>query len=132
MLPATTGLILGLGYAAVWQLAADREARLGRRESAAFHDLASSLIAFPLIWETTARLGLLGPRAAYTALVAFFTLGLGVAVHRKLVVNATLTTTLALVTAVALLVSTYDLRAALAERLAQVGVRPLDALEQKT
>ena len=118
VLPATAGLTLGLAYAAAWQLVADREARLGRRESAAFHDLASSLIAFPLIWETTARLGLLGPRAASAALVAFFTLGLGVAVHRKLVVNAALTTTLALVTAVALLVSTHDLLAALAALVA--------------
>ena len=118
VLPAPAGLTLGLVYAAAWQLVADREARLGRRDSAAFHDLASSLIAFALIWETATRLGLLGPRAAYAALVAFFALGLGVAVHRKLVVNAALTTALALVTGVALLVSTHDLLAALAALVA--------------
>jgi hypothetical protein len=117
-LPAVAGLTLGLAYAAVWQLWADREARRGRRESAAFHDLASSLIAFPLIWETAARLDLLSPRAAYAALVVFFALGLAVAVHRRLVVNATLTTALALVTGMALLASTHDLLAALVALLA--------------
>ena len=67
-LPAALGVGLGLGYAAFWQLRADREALAGRRESAAFHALASSVIAFPLIWEATSRFALLsrgrGVRAA--------------------------------------------------------------------
>lgn len=122
VLPAALGVALGLAYASFWQLRADREARDGRRESAAFHALASSLIGFPLIWETTARFELLGPRPAYAALVAFFALGLGVAWHRRLAFGAWLTTALALSTAVALLVSSHDLLAAL---LALVAIAAL-------
>ena len=48
VVPAGVGVALGLAYAVFWQLRADREARAGRRESAVFHALASSLIAFPL------------------------------------------------------------------------------------
>jgi hypothetical protein len=122
VLPAAVGVGLGLAYAAFWQLRADREARAGRLESAAFHDVASSLVAFPLIWETAARLGLLGPRAAYAALVAFFALGLGVAWRRRLAFNAWLTTGLALATGLALLVSSHDLLAALVAFLAIAAV----------
>ncbi len=119
------GMGLGLAYAALWQWRADREALSGRRESAAFHDGASSLIAFPLIWETTARFGLLSPPLAYAVLVTFFALGLAVAWHRRLVVNAIVTTVLALATATALLVSTHDLVAALVASLAIAGALEL-------
>jgi hypothetical protein len=118
VLPPAIGVAIGLAYAALWQLKADRDAGRGRRESAAFLAFASSLIAFPLIWETTARLGLLGARAAYTALVAFFVLGLGVAWRRRLAFCAWLTTLLALATAVALLLSSHDLLAALVSLVA--------------
>jgi hypothetical protein len=118
ILPPALGVAVGLAYAAVWQLKADRDAHHGRRQSACFLALASSLIAFPLIWETAARLGLLGARAAYAALVAFFALGMGVAWRRRLAFCAWLTTVLALSTAVALLVSRHDLLAALVSLVA--------------
>ncbi len=108
-LPASLGVALGIAYAALWQLRADRDALAGRNQSAAFHDLASSLIAFPLVWEATARFGLLSAPAAAVALVAFFALGLAVAWHRRLAANAVVTTVLALGTAVALVVATQDL-----------------------
>ena len=111
LLPPALGVGLGMAYAAFWQLRADREALLGRTQSAAFHGLASSLIAFPLVWEATDRFELLPSAAAPLALVAFYGLGLAVAWHRRLCVNAVLTTVLALVTALALLVSTHDLLA---------------------
>ncbi|HXY39694.1 MAG TPA: hypothetical protein VEQ10_08495 [Vicinamibacteria bacterium] len=113
LLPPSLGVGLGIAYAAAWQLLADREALAGRIHSAAFHDLASSLIAFPLVWEATARFGLLPSGAAALALVAFYGLGLAVAWHRRLAANAVLTTGLAVATALALLVSTHDLLAAL-------------------
>src|SRR5690606_27814254 len=47
VLPAAAGVFLGLAYAAVFQLLADREALAGRHASAVFHDVASSAIAFP-------------------------------------------------------------------------------------
>jgi hypothetical protein len=111
VVPPGVGVALGLAYAVLWQLHADREGRRGRAESATFHALASCMIAFPLIWETTARLGLVGPRAACAALVGFFALGLGVACRQRLAVAAGVTTGLALATAVALLVATRDLLA---------------------
>ena len=117
VLPAAAGVALGLAYAAALQLLADREALAGRHASAVFHDIASSAIAFPLIWEATTRFAL-PPRAGYAALVAFFALGVGVAWHRRLRANAVVTTLLALATAVALLVSTHDLIAAMAALVA--------------
>jgi hypothetical protein len=107
--PASVGVALGLAYAVFWQLTAVREARAERRESAGFHTMASSLIAFPLVWEATARFGLVGPGAACAALLALFALGLGVAWRESLTVGAWLTTGLTLATAVALLAATHDL-----------------------
>ena len=116
--PAGVGVTLGLAYAVFWQLRADREARAARRESAVFHAIASSLVAFPLVWEATARFGLLGPRAACAVLVGLFGLGLAVAWRQGLTLGAWLTTGLTLATAVALLVATHDLLAVFAALLA--------------
>ena len=112
VVPPGVGVALGLAYAVFWQLRADQAARSGRRESAVFLAVTSCVIAFPLLWETTARFGLLSARAACAALVGFFALGLGVAWRRGLAVAGGATTGLALATAVALLVSTRDLLAA--------------------
>ncbi len=108
--PPALGVALGLAYAAAWQVLAAREARAGRVASATFHAVASGLIAFPLIWETASRLGLLAPRTTCAALVAFFALGLGVAWRHRLPVAAAAVTGLALLTGLALFVSTRDVR----------------------
>lgn len=118
VVPAAAGVALGLAYAVLWLLRADQEAGAGRREGAAFHALAASLIAFPLLWETTARLGLLGARAACVALVGFLLLALAVAWRRGLALVAWVATGLALATAVALLVATHDLLAVFVALLA--------------
>jgi hypothetical protein len=118
VVPAVVGVATGLAYAVFWHLRARREGRAGRRESAGFHALAGSLIAYPLIWEATARFGLLAPRAAGVALVAFFFLGLWTAFGGRSAVGAALATGLSLITTVALLVSTHDLLAALVTLLA--------------
>jgi hypothetical protein len=117
VVPTSLGVVLGLGYAVFWLLRADGVAARGERESAVFYALAGSLVAFPLIWETTARFGLLGPRTACTTLVGFFGLGLVVARRRALGVVAYATTGLALATAVALLVARRDLVASFAALL---------------
>jgi hypothetical protein len=116
--PAGVGVALGLGYAVFWQLRADVDARAARRESAGFHAVASSLVAFPLVWEATVRFGLLGPGAACGALVGLFALGIGVAWRQGLSFGAWLTTALTLATALALLIATHDLVAVLAALLA--------------
>jgi hypothetical protein len=107
-LPAPAGVALGLLYASFWQLLADRDARAGRRASAALHGLAASAIAFPLIWETTVRFGLLGARTAGAAVFAFALLGLAVSWRQHLGANAWLTTLAACATVLALLVSTHE------------------------
>jgi hypothetical protein len=118
VVPPGVGVALGLAYAVFWQILADREARRGRREGAVFLAVTSCVIAFPLLWETTARFGLLGARSACVALVAFFALSLGVAWRQELAVAAVAATALALATAVALLVATRDLLAGLVALLA--------------
>ena len=118
VVPPGVGVALGLAYAVFWQLRADREARRGRRESAVFHAVTSCVIAFPLLWETTTRLNLLGARAACAALVAFFALALGVAWRHKLAVACAAATALALATAVVLLEATRDLLAGFVALLA--------------
>ena len=118
VVPAGVGVALGLAYAVFWLLRADRESAAARRQSAVFHALAGSLIAFPLLWETTARFGLLGARAACAALVAFFVLALAVAWRRDLATAAWAATGLTLATAVALLVATHDLLAVFVALLA--------------
>jgi hypothetical protein len=118
VVPTSLGVLLGLGYAVFWLLRADGIAGRGERARAVSYALAGSLVAFPLIWETTARFGLLGPRAAGTALVVLFGLGLVVARRRGLGVVAYATSGLALATAVALLVARRDLVASFAALLA--------------
>ena len=83
-LPALAGVAGGLVYAAFWLFLADRAAARGQRLSAVFHGIASALIVYPLIWETTTRFGLLGSAGAVAALLLVFALGLGLAWRHRL------------------------------------------------
>jgi hypothetical protein len=65
-LPQGWGVTLGLAYACTWALLADR-ARSPM--DATFHLLASLLIAYPLIVESTARFGILTPPLAAVLLL---------------------------------------------------------------
>jgi len=57
------GVILGLAYALVWIVTADRSAKSGRRRNAAFYAGTAAAIAFPLVWETTTRFHYVSPAA---------------------------------------------------------------------
>jgi hypothetical protein len=118
VVPSGAGVVLGLSYAAWWLVRADHAAAVDDRPSAFFNVLASALIALPLVWETTARFGLLGPRAAQMVLVAYLAAGMVVARRHVLDAAATLLTLMALATAVALLASTHDLLAVTCSLLA--------------
>src|ERR1035438_6354381 len=61
------GVALGLAYAITWVLLAERARR---PLDAGFHALASILIAYPLIVESTARFGILAPGLAAILLLA--------------------------------------------------------------
>ena len=76
------GVVIGVLYALVWLLVADRAAARGRHLSGAFHALSSALIVYPLFVEATIRFGLLTPVPAAALLAAATGLGLFVAWRR--------------------------------------------------
>jgi hypothetical protein len=107
-LPASVGPLAGLLYAAWWLWQAERSARADRRQSALFHGLAAAFIAYPLIWETSARLDLLTPAAAGTAILVFLGLGLFVAVRNRLAAVAALLVAASVATPLLLLFGTQE------------------------
>ncbi|MDP1833133.1 MAG: hypothetical protein Q8K67_13825 [Geothrix sp.] len=75
------GVALGLAYAITWALLADRAKST---LDAAFHALASILITYPLIVESTVRFGILAPGLAAFLLLAVTGLHCAVAWRRDL------------------------------------------------
>jgi hypothetical protein len=106
------GVALGLAYALLWYVQADRAGAKGEALSASFHGLAAGLIAYPLLWETSTQLGILAPPAALAALVGVFAAGSAVAARHRLAFVAWLGAYLALGTVAALLVETHEMLAA--------------------
>jgi hypothetical protein len=102
-IPGWLGLALGFAYAATWMVLADRAARGGEAVNAGVHGFAALLIAFPLLFEATARFKLLGPATAAAALALATTALLGVAARRRLQALAWLVATGGALTAVALM-----------------------------
>jgi hypothetical protein len=84
VVPQVVGTMLGIGYALVWLMLADRAAGQLRRASAVFHGLAATAIVYPLLWEATARFGLLSGTAGAVALLAVTLIALGIAARRDL------------------------------------------------
>ncbi|MBI4604938.1 MAG: hypothetical protein HY721_23500 [Planctomycetes bacterium] len=86
LVPRAAGIVLGLLYAVAWLLFADRAAARGRIQSAFFHGLGTAVIAFPLLWETTAgrELRFFSPPASATVLGAISLLAFFVAWRRDL------------------------------------------------
>jgi len=105
-LPQIAGVSLAAAYAAGWIVLADRAGAAGKSASAAFHLGSAALVGYPLLWETTARLKLLGPSASASALVALTVAILAVARRHKLEPGAWVGVVAAGVTAVALLFGT--------------------------
>jgi hypothetical protein len=86
--PAITGVSLGLAYALVWVGLAHREAAAQRRTSATFHALTSVLVAYPVLFESAIRFGVLSAAGAGIALAFVTALGLAVASRGRLLVGA--------------------------------------------
>ena len=76
------GAGLGLAYAVLWILLADRSAARGRSTSAEFLGITSVVIAYPLVVETSTRLAVFKPSAAAAILAVLTVLCLGVAWRR--------------------------------------------------
>ncbi|HET9062888.1 MAG TPA: hypothetical protein VFO62_06325, partial [Candidatus Binatia bacterium] len=108
-LPAGTGVAVGIAYALAWVAMSDRAARAGRAPDATAHGLATTLIAFPLVWETTTRFGLLSPTMAAFTLTAVAGIVLFVAWLRRLGLLAWIVTLTSTMTGVALLFATKSL-----------------------
>ncbi|MBI5504020.1 MAG: hypothetical protein HY899_04420 [Deltaproteobacteria bacterium] len=108
LLPALSGPATGLAYAAWWLSKADRTASRGERQSAFFYALSGVAIAYPLIWETSARFHLLPGAVAAPALVLFLAMGLLVAWRRLLPSVAWLSIAAALTTTVGLFFWTQE------------------------
>jgi len=109
VIPPLGGAIAGLLYATWWLVQSDRAANSGKQRSAAFHAFATAIIAYPLIWETTARFELLNTAVAAIVLVFVHYLGLAVAWRRRLQTAAWTFTLFSAATATALLFGTHDL-----------------------
>lgn len=106
VLPAGTGLALGLAYGLFWLVPADRAGSAGARLNAAFHALVFALIAYPLLWEATVRFKFVGPDATALGLGLVTLAGLFVAVRRRLHAVAWIVTLAALPAAIGLIAAT--------------------------
>jgi hypothetical protein len=109
MLSPLAGVALALAYALAWYTLADRAAARDERMSASFHGLAGGLIAYPLLWETSTRLGLVAPAMALMAVVGVFAAGSAVAARHRLGFVAWVGTLLGLGTVAGLLIATHEL-----------------------
>jgi hypothetical protein len=108
VLPLTAGVALGILYALSWLVLAARAAPQ-RRFAAAVHGATSVAIAMPLVWETTVRFHAISTWVAAGLLVLFSAFGLAISWRKNIAVVAWITTLAGLVTAIVLLVATYDL-----------------------
>jgi hypothetical protein len=100
--PLGGGIAIGLAYAVLWLVAADRAAGRGHRPSALFHGATGVAIACPLLWEASTRFAGIGPPAGAAALAAVTGLALAVAWRRSLQALAGVTTMAAIATSIGL------------------------------
>ncbi len=105
-LSAGLGVALGVAYALVWLVLADRAAARGQALGGTFHALASALIVYPLLLEAPTRLGLLAPAPAAVLLAVASAAGLAVAWRRDFRTVAWIQQIAALATATLLLFRT--------------------------
>jgi hypothetical protein len=84
LLPGLAGTLLALAYAVAWFALADRAAARHQGAAATLRSLAAALIAYPLLFEATARFGYLSPAISALALGAITGIGLLLAWRRHL------------------------------------------------
>ncbi len=75
---------LGIAYAFVWLVSADRAAVAGRLRSAAFHGASFAIIAEPLAWEAAGRFRIIGATGGAAGVALFTGCALAVAWWRRL------------------------------------------------
>ncbi len=110
-LPPAAGLALGFSFALALCFLADRAFGRADRLSALFHASTGALVAYPLVWESSARLHLISAPGSAAAL-AIYSLALLVVARRRAAVGlAWLSICAGLAGALALLISTDALGA---------------------
>src|SRR5271169_1068924 len=83
-LPSGVGVALGVVFAAAWVFLSHRAGASGATLSAGFHGVTAALIAYPLVLETTTRLGAMSSLVAALTLVGFTALLLAVSWRDRL------------------------------------------------
>jgi len=83
VLPAV-GAGLGYVYGLVWLVFAHRAGRLGKAYAATWHGVSAAMITLPLVWETSARFGILSFPVAAALLAAAAILALAIAWRHRL------------------------------------------------
>lgn len=109
VVPDAPGAAAGLAYAFVWLAMAERCARTRREDDGTAYGIAAAVIAFPLIWETTTRFGVMGPTVSASVLTVVAGLMLAVAWLREMRLLAWLVTIGSTATGVGLLFATHSL-----------------------
>ncbi len=107
--PRGAGVALGLAYALIWLVLADRAGRAGSAAAATAWGVTALVIACPLVWEASTRFGVLRPTAAAAVLFAVAAAALGASVHRNLSALAWVAVLSVIPTACLLLVTTHAL-----------------------
>ncbi len=124
-LPRIGGTALGLIYAVAWLGLAYRLDATGRRLVAPFYGIATTLIAFPILWEAAVRVKLLTPAATAVAMAAVTALAFLVAAARRIQSLAWIVTLGGVVTALLLLLAVEPPDISLGFYLAFLGVSTL-------
>jgi hypothetical protein len=104
--PGRTGAILGLAYAAIWLVAADRHPGSPSSLNRLFHGLAAVGISLPLLWEATTRFQFFPAVTAAGTLGLLTVIALVVAWHRDLQALAGVATVGAVLLAPTLVIAT--------------------------
>ncbi len=106
LLGPALGSALAIVYAVAWLVMADRSAAKGATVSATWYGIAGTIIAYPLLWETTVEFHFLTPTAAAAALGLITAIGLGVGWLRRLLALSSIVSIATVVTLLALAVAT--------------------------
>lgn len=106
-LPPQVGVVAGIVYAVLWLIWAAR-IPAGRRMETTVFSLTSALVLGPLLWESTLRLHAISTWMSAAVLLLFTLIGLLISWQKNLLIVATISILTGVITALALLIGSYD------------------------
>lgn len=110
-LPTPAGIVVGIAYAALWLVLADRSGARARGAEATTFAALSVVCCMPLAWEAAARFAVVPAAVSVALVVAFALAAFGVAERRGLRASTWITAVVALAALAALTLSTHALMA---------------------